>query len=607
MSHTHGVHDTDARFVINPVTRQIKNESSKKTTLIQFDHNSERFTFEVPRHIEGHDMSLCNKVEIHYINVDAKTKQESRGVYLVDDLRVADDENAVVCSWLISGGATRLVGKLSFIVRYACVDGNIVKYAWNTAVAGVDVSTGIDASDAVVADYSDVLERWKAELFNAGYINAATMQQNISDLSAALNVERKRIDNIVALPNGSTTGDAELVDSRIDYMGFTHDSSGGAIRSQANALNMGIKRIRSDGYKTSKRNIVEILRVSKYSGNDTLSCVLQNDGSLILNGYTDATVSFLLHLDGGIVPDNEGNFYIRWNEQILPLDGKTTWGVSWYFADGTVTDTQYNVSNPFAPLSIEHIGRRVTMLKIVFGAGWTFNAKRLRLYTDFYGDSGFVGYEPRYLEKTALDGLKWCSVGDSITNNTGNTGEKWQKQVASALGMEYVICAEGGRTTGGFIQDDMYSRIPSDADIITVMGGTNDCGQSLQLANDTDEYFYNSGSYSGSIRSLIKNLQNDFPTAKIIFCNCLGARLNVAGESQDLPYKNSIGLTMTDYANKCSEVCQSMGIPCINLCGESGINFLNATSYFSDAVHPNADGYKVIANVYIRNFKRILG
>lgn len=48
MGHTHNVYDTDTHFSINPVTRMIKNESSKKVTLIQHDHNSERFTFELP-------------------------------------------------------------------------------------------------------------------------------------------------------------------------------------------------------------------------------------------------------------------------------------------------------------------------------------------------------------------------------------------------------------------------------------------------------------------------------------------------------------------------------------------------------------------------------
>lgn len=54
MGHEHSVLETDTRFKINPITRQIVNESNKKLTLIQGDHNSERFGFEIPRHIEKH-------------------------------------------------------------------------------------------------------------------------------------------------------------------------------------------------------------------------------------------------------------------------------------------------------------------------------------------------------------------------------------------------------------------------------------------------------------------------------------------------------------------------------------------------------------------------
>ena len=223
MTHKHGVFDSDTYFIINPITRQIRNEGSRKTTLIQYDHNSERFTFELDRYIEGHDMSLSNKVEVHFMNIDAVTKETHKDVYIADDLQISEtDKNKVICSWLVSSKATQLIGTLNFILRFCClVDGEIT-YAWSTAVASVNISQGINAGDSIVEEYSDVLEKWKAELFNAGYINAATMQNDISVLNA-------RMNTFTSLPNGSTAGDAELRDMRVGADGATYDTAGEAV------------------------------------------------------------------------------------------------------------------------------------------------------------------------------------------------------------------------------------------------------------------------------------------------------------------------------------------------------------------------------------------
>ena len=50
MAHAHIVSDSDNHFIIDPISRQISN-NSKKTILIKTDHNSEQFTFELPRYV----------------------------------------------------------------------------------------------------------------------------------------------------------------------------------------------------------------------------------------------------------------------------------------------------------------------------------------------------------------------------------------------------------------------------------------------------------------------------------------------------------------------------------------------------------------------------
>ena len=194
MAHEHIVRDGDKHFSIDPVTRKITNESGK-FVLMQHDHNSERFTFSIPKNVDGHDMSLCNSIKVHYLNVElaevVKEEEEDtkktnkkeeitepeivyeptgtvyEGLYESDDVQVsAEDEEKVICSWLISRNATQYFGELNFVVRFACVsDDGTEEYGWSTDIyTGIKITTGIFNTYVIVEEYPDILEKWRSEL-----------------------------------------------------------------------------------------------------------------------------------------------------------------------------------------------------------------------------------------------------------------------------------------------------------------------------------------------------------------------------------------------------------------------------------------------------------
>ena len=195
---THNVIDDDGIYRINPVTREITYERNGIAdyfggpVLVKGDHNSERLTFKIPKTIEGHDMSSCNLIRIHYITIDLATSAQYKDAYDVPlSDRIDSDDNDLIFTWLVDRNVTRSVGPISFVIQFACtteterieteVDEttgeavavkktvSITEYSWSTVPYNdLSVSEGItntkQEADDFVDEYNSIVIAWYNEI-----------------------------------------------------------------------------------------------------------------------------------------------------------------------------------------------------------------------------------------------------------------------------------------------------------------------------------------------------------------------------------------------------------------------------------------------------------
>ena len=220
MAHVHPISDNDRQFVIDPNSRSISYDG-EVITLVQGDHNSEVFSFEIPRIVEGHDMSLCDEIKIHYINTDRKKKNNSKDVYLVKDITVNDD--TLVFDWIISGNATKYYGSLSFLIQFCCKeDDGSYSYIWHTdTFTGVTIASSYNNSETVAEDFSDILEEWHSQVISQIELS----NQNIQKINEDYNANIAKLDegynaNIAKLTDAVETADQYIGDYTYKELAF---------------------------------------------------------------------------------------------------------------------------------------------------------------------------------------------------------------------------------------------------------------------------------------------------------------------------------------------------------------------------------------------------
>lgn len=198
--------------------------------------------------------------------------------------------------------------------------------------------------------------------------------------------------------------------------------------------------------------------------------------------------------------------------------------------------------------------------------------------------------EAKQLITKPYKNLKWYALGDSYTEQGCYTSK-----IVEKTGMILTNYGVGGTRladSDGHQTDAMCYRYlnmsDEKPDLITVMGGTNDCYYStLGKAGDTSV-----STVAGAIYVIYKGLQEKYPNTPILF-----ATMPVRWDSR-----------FEEYANIMIDTCEYWRIPCVDIYHNCGFNDWNKSIYNlnNDGIHVNENGGKVLAQLFIDAMNKVI-
>ena len=223
-----------------------------------------------------------------------------------------------------------------------------------------------------------------------------------------------------------------------------------------------------------------------------------------------------------------------------------------------------------------------------------------------------------------LTGKKVVFIGDSITAGAGAGTEsaRYVNKFGAITGAEVVNLGVNGtcianNTKNGLGSSRFVTRATSenlsDADLVVVFGGTNDLSydnkaigdhfsettitasgnigtKQLGAVSDTD-------TFAGALHDLITTIQTNVSVnTPILFLTPLHRNNNTAANPNSYQC-NSNGDFMKDFVDAIKDICGFYAIPVLDMYSDAELNPLvpNYSGLFSDGLHPNANGHRVIA------------
>lgn len=368
-----------------------------------------------------------------------------------------------------------------------------------------------------------------------------------------LQTQKSRIDNLTTLPEGRTTGDAELIDGRVGADGITYDNIGGAIRGQVNSITENINDLASFKNKvifTFEKNqsagyIKNNGKIETEPSTDVM-CIYTNDincspGDIFLyKGYGSAlAMSYIFKKDNKIISSGKYNSKNEYTEITIPSGvNKVIFSSFDYTKD--ISKVVFDVKLKYTTLE-EKINTIDKKLK--YGCnGNVLYEKKYVACGDSFTEGDFTGYT----DENGLSGQNSPVIYDKV-RGMYKTYPWWIAERNNMVLVNEAKCGSDFTNVDGASNPfsvTRYQNVPKDADYITLMFGLNE----LKL---TDEQFGKKTDTTnvtlwGAYNIVFEYFLTNMPCAKI------GVIIADAWMTEK-------------YANAVKEICTYWGIPVLDL------------------------------------------
>ena len=499
-----------------------------------------------------------------------------------------------------------------------------------------EITTLKDALTDEITTRQNAISTEKAERQNAVLTEKSERQAEIA-------VERERINQFTRLAEGSTTGDAELIDARVDYKGNIHANMGEHIRRVTSNLSQYIEELKElmiyedvettedwivgywkiDGSENLTNNLYRHTKIAVKSG-DKLKFNLRNDGNIVSCVYLSSDNAVIDYIDNKIAKSYlDYEITVPSGVSYVCLSSHTSELYNCYKIAAAEIQTLFNEVYDLFDKVYKHqwngkkwvaYGDSITAISnsdSLINSGWTKYVNETLNFAECYG-RGIGGSGYRWKGNGGSASIVNEETGRYISRNDNENKDNYTGNVNAGEVLIRSCFCSWDRITHMIPQSKRES-----IDLIYIMGGTNDNQISTApswVENDTtDVEWANSEFYSqyngdfnietmqGGLASTVMKMQVWCPNAIIVIGTPLASRGTTGQNRTDII--NVDELEKTQYIKSVSEM---LGCPCINVYGTSGINPLNRKEHISDTIHPYEEsGKMMLARSVISGLKNI--